>query len=234
MAPWSARWSTSFLSAHTVFSRLTTRYRLLGTSFRLTGMGAARGRRRAPISSAPRREAQSKVLLRICSSSPTGGTTTGRSRPVSYQHFLDGYAKLRRDRNLSYGRPFRPLLVGIVWPSTDLVLPWESGPVIAAPSPDHASRDDAAVAQERREIQDLATGLDGKDVDRFYDLTQRAAGLDPAEELEMARLLAPLYAAEDEVPEPDRAPNPEGIVEIGARRPLAVPLQRRPAMANWT
>src|SRR4051812_37692253 len=51
---------------------------------------------------------------------------------TGYEDFLKGYAEMRHTHGLTYPRPFRPLLVGIFWPSTILVLPGERGPAIAA------------------------------------------------------------------------------------------------------
>jgi len=94
-----------------------------------------------------------------------------------YEHFLSGFRELRKSRNLTYPRPFRPLLIGIIWPSTALVLPWEQGPQFAAAPANGAARTDAEVAQERREIQALAEQVAPESRDRFYELTQRASDL---------------------------------------------------------
>src|SRR5689334_12359381 len=49
-----------------------------------------------------------------------------------YDEFIQGYSEMRHAHALKYPRTVRPLLVGIFWPSTSLVLPWEKGPQFAA------------------------------------------------------------------------------------------------------
>ena len=50
--------------------------------------------------------------------------------------FLQGYTQMRSRHGLNYPQRYQPLLVGIFWPSTALVMPWESAPTIAGLSPD--------------------------------------------------------------------------------------------------
>jgi hypothetical protein len=42
-----------------------------------------------------------------------------------YRSFFTGYLSIRAERGLNDPNNYRPLFVGIVWPSTVLVLPWE-------------------------------------------------------------------------------------------------------------
>lgn len=120
-----------------------------------------------------------------------------------YEDFLEGYVKLRRSQQLTYPRPRHPLLVGVFWPSTALVLPWEIGPTIAA----ERKTDDAAIAQERQEIETLAEALKPEDAKAFYRLVQREK-LTRAEALELAHLLFQLYADPSQIGEelPDDSP----------------------------
>jgi hypothetical protein len=129
-----------------------------------------------------------------------------------YAHFLDGYVDLRRDHGLTYSRTFRPLLIGVIWPSTALVMPWEEGPQFAA----GGVQADAEIGQERREIQEIAALLAPGDVDRFYALAQRGADLDRADARQLARMLLPLYdsATDQELPSATGSLSPAELVDL--------------------
>ena len=65
-----------------------------------------------------------------------------------YEDFMNGYMAMRRAHGLPVANPYRPLLVGVFWPSTALTFgASEEGPEIAAGDPDAMDR---AVAEERR------------------------------------------------------------------------------------
>ena len=127
-----------------------------------------------------------------------------------YDGWISGFIKLRRDNSLDLGRPFRPLFVGIIWPSTALVLESEQGPKFRSAAPDA----DAYVGQEREEVRSLAESVSADDRSRFYELTQRPleASLTADEALELARILTPLYKSTDaEAGDDGAAPTPEDI-----------------------
>lgn len=124
-----------------------------------------------------------------------------------YDAFLARYQRMRRERGLKYDRPVRPLFVGVIWPSTALVWDSERGPRMASVGGPAAS-DDAAVDQERRELQAVADLLAPADAERLYALSQKPK-MTEAEGAEMAGLLAPLYTSTDDelrgdVPAPSR------------------------------
>src|SRR5688572_21885798 len=128
-------------------------------------------------------------------------TATGR-----YDDFLRGYAGLRQQHGLSYGRDYRPLFVGIIWPSTALVMPWEEGPQFAGAGAGPAA-EDARVAQERDEVRTLVEAVPAGDRPRFYELAQKAGSLNRNEAVELAGLLSPAFAAAtDELHGADPAP----------------------------
>src|SRR5579871_6067425 len=114
-----------------------------------------------------------------------------------YSHFLAGYQALRIQHNLAAPLGYKPLLVGVIWPSTALVLPWEVAPDFAAGGLSEEPEDEA-VADERRAIRELAGDLPESTLRRFYTLSQRASGLDPEEAAEFVSLLAPLYRQGEE------------------------------------
>ncbi|MDQ2998264.1 MAG: hypothetical protein M3R61_14600, partial [Chloroflexota bacterium] len=106
-----------------------------------------------------------------------------------YRGMIESYIKLRRDHKLAYTRPYRPLLIGIFWPSAWLVLPWESAPQIAATDPQIAAEE---LAQERRALEEVAQLIDPADVEAFYTYAQQDK-LSEADTRELARILAPVY-----------------------------------------
>src|SRR6185436_4156307 len=71
-----------------------------------------------------------------------------------YDAFIDGYVGLRKKHALATSPGYKPLLVGIIWPSTALVLPWEEAPHFAALPPARAQ--DAQVAAEREDVREIA------------------------------------------------------------------------------
>ena len=63
-----------------------------------------------------------------------------------YRSFFGHYLSQRDQRGLNDPIKYRPLAVGIIWPSTLLVLPWESTPKIAAVVPSPGLDDNEAAA----------------------------------------------------------------------------------------
>lgn len=140
-------------------------------------------------------------------------TASGR-----YEHFIDGYAKMRRDRELPTPDGFRPLLVGIFWPSTALILPWERAPRIAATA---RAQQDAETDQENRAIEELAALVEEPDLEEFYTLTRNPRPLTEAEARRLAEIMLPLYRdathADRDFDPPDPSSDdlePQEIVEV--------------------
>lgn len=133
-----------------------------------------------------------------------------------YEDFMNGYIGMRRMHGLAVTNPYRPLLVGVFWPSTALTFGVsEAGPQIAAGDPEAIDR---AVAEERTAVREVAEQLPEQNVNRFYELSQKDTLLE-VEARELAGIVQPLYATgRDEVPEAG-APTPEEI--IGAWRGLS-------------
>jgi hypothetical protein len=75
-----------------------------------------------------------------------------------YHRFINGFQKMRKDHGLEAAPAYRPLLVGIHWPSTALVMPWERAPKFAGQSADLSLRD-AAIYQESRENDEIADAV---------------------------------------------------------------------------
>ncbi len=127
------------------------------------------------------------------------GTALGR-----YQDFFSTFRQLVTDNQLDLGRPYRPILVGIFWPSTALVLPGERGPEFAGAEEGDPNEADLPVIDE-------LGGLVAEDQrDRYYDLLDRPA-LDEEESKELVELLSSVFAGGDEEV-PQDAPRDVGDV----------------------
>jgi hypothetical protein len=113
-----------------------------------------------------------------------GWNNDWKAATARYDDFITKYSALRRDKHLSYSQPHRPLLVGIFWPSTALVAPWEGAPNIAA----IPMGTDDGVDQMQREIAELIPEIRAEERERFYELLQTHP-LTDAQLLELARVL---------------------------------------------
>lgn len=130
-----------------------------------------------------------------------------------YEEFIEQFTQVRAREWEPPGRAFRPVLVGIHWPSTALVSRDERGPDIAGGGPDAGPEPDPG-------LELLAEGLNADQATRLYELADRPE-LSGAEALELATLVAPVLAgAEDELGEgPQVEPDPEQLVRLWASIP---------------
>lgn len=103
-----------------------------------------------------------------------------------YASFIKGFIKMRQENKLSTPLNYKPLLVGIFWPSTALIKDSEQAPHIAG------EIDDAEVAEERQTVREFAEELNDRDVPRFYEITQKEK-LSKSEALELASMVRPLF-----------------------------------------
>jgi hypothetical protein len=132
-----------------------------------------------------------------------------------YESFVDGFGGMHdHARKVPLDSSYRPLLVGVFWPSAILVAPGEKAPAIAGGDGDPL-------------LDELTAELPQASAARVRELAVRSA-LGMAEALELAELVAPLYAgAEDEdAADPAAAPEPEELVASWA--PLAAEPRRAP------
>jgi pimeloyl-ACP methyl ester carboxylesterase len=141
---------------------------------------------------------------------PSGGPSGG-----GYRGMIESYVNLRRTHKLAYNRPYRPLLIGIFWPSAWLILPWESAPRIAAADPQIAA---AAQAQERHALDDVAQLLDEGDVEAFYAYAQQDK-LSADDARKLAHILLPVYnlgvdSGPSDVPRPAGQVTADQLVEL--------------------
>lgn len=174
-------------------------------------------------------------LLRACGSATDvflfshGWNNDWASATGHYQRFIDQFNRQYAAHWASPTRPYRPVLVGVHWPSTALVSAAEAGPAIAgaaggeneegtAPGSD---QDRAQEAGQSGEVDLLAESLEPAAAARLYALLERPE-LAGEEALELARLLVPaLTGVEDETgaSEASSAPDPEELVRLWSSMP---------------
>ena len=75
-----------------------------------------------------------------------------------YRSFIHGFIQQRAEFKLPTPQNYKPILVGVIWPSTSFVLPSEAGPKIAAP-PD-ADGDEARQSEEMLTFVTESLGAD--------------------------------------------------------------------------
>lgn len=121
-----------------------------------------------------------------------------------YNDFIDGFAG--QVASHSFNRPFRPLFIGVIWPSTLLVSTTEQGPRFEiAPAGDQRSAASAAEEENeqmlRRNARDLASQLrDDPSAQRqlaqeIFSAVRDGAGADPTAASRRARHLAEQLAS---------------------------------------
>jgi hypothetical protein len=110
-----------------------------------------------------------------------------------YEKFIDGFSALLSAPGVVRPLNFRPVLIGVFWPSTALVLPWERAPRIAAiGSPQAAALHDEASEDLFSNVEELARDLDHDACTRLYELAD-STELTPAQAKELAELLRPVF-----------------------------------------
>lgn len=115
-------------------------------------------------------------------------TASGR-----YESFIKGFQGLRKELGLAVPADYKPLLVGIFWPSQTMA--WfksETGPGFAG----DAEQDEAATV-DYETLRDVAAALPAENRTRFYELAQ-AQALEMPESKELATMLAAASRADDE------------------------------------
>ncbi len=133
-----------------------------------------------------------------------------------YEDFIKGYRDLREEQGLPIPPNYAPLLIGIFWPSALLAIgKGEKGPGFAAAGGSVAAEVDAAVAAERREIEELAADLEPEQAEVLYRLTQKTTlGEDEAREL--AGLALHLRGGQDDELGFDDATSVDEMLEVWA------------------
>lgn len=103
-----------------------------------------------------------------------------------YENFCDGFITMRKEQHLPAPPNYKPLMVGIFWPSAALVTESEQAPKIAG-----------LVAQELQMFTEIAGQLPAASATRLKELAGLGR-LDQAQALELAGILQPLYSVSQE------------------------------------
>jgi hypothetical protein len=120
-----------------------------------------------------------------------------------YANFITEFSDIRAEHPVSLGRDFRPVLVGIFWPSTALVWPWEQGPRTAAVPGVEEAVDVADDPELREAVDAMAAVLPADERDRFYALVEQPS-LDRSDAAALAGLLNRVAGAGDpDISDPD-------------------------------
>ena len=129
-----------------------------------------------------------------------------------YEQFVTLFTKAHAAHWHPESRDFRPVLVGVHWPSTVLVWDDEQGPDIAG--------DLEPAAADRVPVDLLAEDLAPEQAARLYELAEREE-LNGAEALEFATLLAPVLTGTDDErgSEEESTPDPEELLALWATIP---------------
>jgi hypothetical protein len=140
-----------------------------------------------------------------------GWNNDWKAASEGYADFIEGYARMHEEYGLEMPEGYRPLLIGIIWPSASLVLPWEKAPKFAAGGDLQTEDLDILARAEDEAISDLADDLFDENVPRLYELLE-GPSLDAAGARELAELIAPVLRPDDELGDSD-SPTAEGLAE---------------------
>ncbi|MEU0937503.1 hypothetical protein [Embleya sp. NPDC005971] len=124
-----------------------------------------------------------------------------------YRNFIGGFIAQRQQFAVPVPADYKPLLIGVVWPSTSFVMPWEAGPKIAAdPDPDGSQ------ARQVEEMLGLVTASLGAEADaEFVELVDGRSVIDADAALRAARIV---LGALRTGPDPDDHSAPPGAEEF--------------------
>jgi hypothetical protein len=145
-----------------------------------------------------------------------------------YREFFTGYFDLRKANGIS-DQDYKPLLIGIIWPSTALVSDDDATPRFAATLPPEVEEADQFAKQA------LASEIRDEDVARFHELANLRRALSHDEALEFAHLLMPILDRKDPVGEEiSQKVTPERLVKAweDAQRPAAQDRSRQTGEAG--
>lgn len=176
-------------------------------------------------------QALDAILTAIHDKQPTDiyvicpGWTTSYAESVGWMtSFLGGAEslRLRAEPEASRNRPYRPLYIGIIWPSDVLVDAYPPPSTVGGPRPVRADTDaqaladilgtDAQPARLNRIRSALKTQGHAIRATRMDRLLSRAANLTPPDLVDLADCLRPLYGPQEE----PSVPGPRFAEALGA------------------
>jgi hypothetical protein len=134
-----------------------------------------------------------------------------------YDDFLAGFQQLRSHLGLAFPPTYRPLLIGVIWPSSSLVFPWERAPLFAGGTVIDSGERDSLIAEEQQVIRELAAELPEQNLSRFYSLAQSGGQLNLEQARELANILSPIYRARyEELPGVEAEPTEDDLLRLWA------------------
>ncbi|MET8863492.1 hypothetical protein ABZW11_11095 [Nonomuraea sp. NPDC004580] len=108
----------------------------------------------------------------------------------AYRRFIVTYRDVRERHGKGQDEDYRPVLVGVHWPSTALLMAWEQGPELAGAGGTDIDAVDLSLAGE------LASYVDPRRLARYYELVERPA-LEEGEARELLKLMTAVYESGD-------------------------------------
>lgn len=137
-----------------------------------------------------------------------------------YESFIAGFGGVHRNgHGLTLRDGYRPLLVGVFWPSVILVAPGERAPAIAASGGDP-------------ELDEIAAALPEDRASRLVELVSGAPVLDAGEARELAEIAASLYQGADDEGVAATRPRPRAEELLAEWQPVAAAQVRRDS-GSW-
>jgi hypothetical protein len=131
-----------------------------------------------------------------------------------YEGFVGAFQSVKPPDGPLDNPGYRPLLVGISWPSTILVMPWESGPQLAVTGGGIAVTDETVQAWQA-ELDLVADLLPDGQIDEFYRIANDEREMSELDAHKLAEFLAPLYGnADDPDDTAGDAPTADDLVEF--------------------
>ncbi len=112
-----------------------------------------------------------------------------------YKEFIDGYLQMQERHGLR--KLSRAVLIGLFWPSTSLVFPWEEGLHFAGATAvdNHVdASEDESVRDFLQQVDELAASLPNSQRGEFYALVQGDTGWNAKRANKLVRMLLPLTA----------------------------------------
>lgn len=109
----------------------------------------------------------------------------------NYTRFAEGFIAQRAKFKLKVPADYRPVLIGIVWPSTWFVLDSEKGPVIAG-------SDDGGAGEIETMIAEVTDGWDAETRAQLFELVDGVESLTEAQAREVAALIQEKWPADED------------------------------------
>jgi hypothetical protein len=137
-----------------------------------------------------------------------GWNNTFEDAAGNYRQFIDGYMA-QHALTPAAARPpgYRPLLIGVIWPSISFLMPWEDGPQIAGPG-------DAARNEEMRRF--VTESLDADAAAELSELIDGRTELAPDEARSAAEIVRAALRSGDDPDDGSANPEVEEILEAWA------------------